>query len=349
MIKHSEIAEKNTEKFYREKSFKIAVASLNDGNFVKIICGAANTSPEQAERISLAYSLAGADCLDINASEEIFIASKKGIKKAREIFLESPDKFPNFNEPVIMASLNCGADIHFRKAQIDPQSCTNCFECMRKCFSGALYSFENKLKYNYDKCFGCGKCADACSCNIIKMNTIKYACIPKEIKAVEIHTGSSSIREVKDFLELVVEDNSLDLISFCINAERFTPKELVEYANAVLDAASKVSKCFAGKKIIQIDASPMSGSEKPYSSLKSLVSALILIENNVDAHIHVSGGANFYTKKLAEQLGIKISGVGYGSYAKKIISNYINSPSENEFYSNLRRIVNIATNLVEKR
>ena len=373
------------------------IFALEEGVFTKIICGAANTNAEHVERLALVYALSGVHVIDVAPSQQIIQSAKAGIKKASELYNETPEAFSHYKEPVIMVSINSGDDLHFRKAEINYEKCTNCLECIDSCPAGALSANchcekeqssdeaihqpfanswiaassplgtprndGNKLILNKNNCFGCGKCEEACLQNAIEFTNfnnslchceelvtkqstnqnglLRFARNDEQVfKAVEIHTGNNSIEEVKNFLELNVSLlKNMELLSFCVESKRFNTAELQNYVSSLINLVSQ-------KVIIQIDGIPMGATDKHCSSLQAVSAAAVLLENKLDAYIQLSGGANHFTKKLVKQLGLKISGIGYGTFARKIILSYLDE-LEDDFNAQLQRIVNITTSLVD--
>ena len=318
------------------------IFALEEGVFTKIICGASNTNEKQVERLAFIYALSGVNVIDVAPDQKIIQAAKTGITKACELHNQSRKIFPDFKEPVLMVSLNSGDDLHFRKAEINYEKCTNCFECINSCPSRALYSENNLLKLNKNNCVGCGRCSETCLQDAIMFTKINNSSDInfEEIKAVEIHTGNNSIKEVKSFLNSNLSSlKNIELLSFCVESKRFNPTELQDYAYSLTNLINQ-------KVIIQIDGIPMGATDKPFSSLQALSAAAILLESKLNAYIQLSGGTNHLTKKLVKQLGLKISGIGYGTFARKIILSYIEELDDDKFNEQLQRIVNITTSLV---
>ena len=318
------------------------LTSLEQGKFVKIICGAANTNEKHVERLAFLYALSGADCLDVCPDENIVDAAFSGIKTALELYGGNPEEYERFNNPLVMVSVNAGDDLHFRKAEINRNICTNCGKCVKICPADAVVLKAHFAEILEKKCFGCGKCAKVCktkAVNFIKINNnLKNF---SGIKAIEIHTGNNSIKEVNDFLELnrFLLQN-IELLSFSVESTRFTAGELADYVKSLTNLVAQ-------KVIVQVDGTPMSATDKADSSRQAINSAAVLTGEKVDAYVQLAGGSNDKTKNLVNQSGIKISGIGYGTFARKKVLSYIEELNDSEFLEKLQEILNITTNLVE--
>ncbi|KAK8603265.1 hypothetical protein V6N13_085457 [Hibiscus sabdariffa] len=84
--------------------------SLQQGNWVKLICGASFEDVVDIRNLSLVYTLAGVDCIDCAADPSVVSAVNEGIEAAREIV--------SIRRPWVMISVNDDEDLHFRKAGI---------------------------------------------------------------------------------------------------------------------------------------------------------------------------------------------------------------------------------------
>ncbi|MFH0702040.1 MAG: LdpA C-terminal domain-containing domain [bacterium] len=331
------------QKKYFSISLKKVIYSLESGIFSKLICGAANTNQKQVERLALIYSLAGINVIDV--SLETYISAKIGINKAKEIYKNKQDFFVNFNEPLIMVSLNAGDDPHFKKAQINFNKCVNCLNCIKICSAKALYQEFDILKFNIESCFGCGKCINFCEYNAINLVNLEkdkiYNEFYNEIEAIEIHIGQHSVEVIEFFLKNQLKlFSKINLVSFSISASLFSMSQLIEYANSITKLTDK-------KVIIQLDGASMSATNHSASDIQAIAAANILVNSKINAYIQISGGTNYLTRRHLELFDLKISGIAYGTYARKIIFPYIEEVNK-DFLKNLKKYVNIAANLIAK-
>jgi len=327
-------------------SLKKIIRSLETGSFRKVICGASNTSEKQVERLALVYSLCGIDVIDIAPFKGVYNAAKRGIIRASEIAKKYPDTYSKFSVPAIMKSIKVGDDKHFKKANFNLERCIQCLECAKNCQAGALSTVEGRTVYNNEKCYGCAKCVEACQQSVINMVDISHnaegdTSYIDNFDAIEIHTGNHSVEEVKTFLE--INNNIIKkaaFISVSIDSMRFNNKDLVDYANSII-------KLFDSKIILQIDGISMRGGTKNSSTLQTIAAAATLIETKVNAYIQLSGGTNHLTPEIVKLAGLNISGIGYGTFAKKIILSYIEEYEEKEFVANLHKIAVVAGSLTK--
>jgi Fe-S-cluster-containing hydrogenase component 2 len=80
----------------------------------------------------LAYTLAGADCIDVAADPAVIAAAKEAIEVASELGEVAQVRGFGFrSRPWLMVSLNDGEDPHFRKAEFNPELCPT--DCPRPC------------------------------------------------------------------------------------------------------------------------------------------------------------------------------------------------------------------------
>ncbi len=219
------------------------IQALENGTFIKVICGAANTNVFHIERLALVYALSGADAIDVSPSTEAICAAKSGINRAIEIYSNNPDIYPHFNEPIIMASVNCGDDLHFRKIKVDYDKCVNCLECIDVCLSRAIFEQDAKIHIKLENCYGCGRCFNKCvhhAIDFVNLNNSLTQIGDNMIKGIEVHTGRSSIEELKEFLNLNQSFlSSAEVLSFSVESKRFDCKQLLDYVKSITGIAKE--------------------------------------------------------------------------------------------------------------
>ncbi len=84
--------------------------------------------------------------------------------------------------------------------------------------------------------------------------------------------------------------------------------------------------------IIQADGFPLSGGDDNYKSTLQAVATAEIIQNaNLPVYLMLSGGTNSKTTELAKMCEISYHGVAAGSYARKIVRQFIEQP---DFWTN---------------
>ena len=124
--------------------------------------------------------------------------------------------------------------------------------------------------------------------------------------------------------------------SICIDRALLSNKTLIARLKNMLKIRADYTT------IIQADGSPMSGGEDDFkTTLQAVATAELIQKENIPVYILLSGGTNSKSKKLADLCNVDISGVAIGSFARKIVKNYL--------YGNMceDEAVKIAKNLVE--
>ena len=99
--------------------------------------------------------------------------------------------------------------------------------------------------------------------------------------------------------------------------------------------------------IIQADGVAMSGNNDEYGTTLQAVATAQLFQNaKLPLYIMMSGGTNTKSTELASMCGVSINCLAVGSYARKIIKEYLKEDVFNN--KNAReKAVQIAKNLVE--
>ncbi|KAK9147066.1 hypothetical protein Sjap_006969 [Stephania japonica] len=178
------------------------IESLRRGDWVKLICGASFEDVVDVRNLSLVYALAGVDCIDCAAEESVVCAVNEGIEAARGIV--------PVRRPWVMISVNDDEDLHFRKAEFDPEDCPP--DCSRPCENvcpanaigpsshGLNASSETKVGVVTERCYGCGRCFPVCPFDKIRVVTHTRDAAAtivllkrKDVDAVEIHTSGRAM------------------------------------------------------------------------------------------------------------------------------------------------------------
>lgn len=191
------------------ESLPAPLASLQLGSWFKLICGASYQDLPAIRNLTLAYALAGADCIDVAADLAVVAAAKAGLEMAERVALaqkitpppepassgpplsqalqvyrqpipgQTPYRLRPFQRPLLMVSISVGADPHFRKAWFDPQKCPT--DCPRPCESicpAAAITFPDRASPHQkvagvitERCYGCGRCLPRCPYGLIKAHS----------------------------------------------------------------------------------------------------------------------------------------------------------------------------------
>lgn len=342
--------------------FNTLKSFLDNENCFKMICGAGNEDISQVKKLAFVYTLAGAAILDISANVGVVKAAKEGIDLAmsqKDISIR----------PFIMVSIGMPGDHHVRKSVIDPNTCIGCNLCIPVCPTEAipegftkqldLYNLENEIVIK-DLCIGCGKCSNICP----KKDVISYRHSDKELRELlpkcidagaelfELHAAVGDEEVTLKEWELINSINPDNFNSMCLDR--------LNLGNLNLEHRIMNAKKISGDRlIIQADGYPMSGGENDYNTTLQAVATADVINKKFNMRIDkknilgtkksltkrvyresghkqgvyviLSGGTNSFTKELAKKCGVRCNGVAIGTFARNIISKYIDNP---DFYDN---------------
>ncbi|RDX79629.1 hypothetical protein CR513_39926 [Mucuna pruriens] len=304
--------------------------SLHRGNWIKLICGASFEDVVDIRNLSLVYTLAGVDCIDCAADASVVSAVNEGIEAARDIVC--------LRRPWVMISVNDDKDLHFRKAEFDPEDCPA--DCSRPCESvcpANAISFQGKstlgISYNTEaprvlkdgviteRCYGCGRCLPVCPYDKIREVTYVRDAITtadlikrNDVDAMEIHTSG---RQSTLFKELW---------------------------SALGDSVGNL-------RLIALDGRPMSGDIGRGATKESIGFAVQLAKakERPPGFLQLAGGTNAHTIDGLKKEGLfqttiteyshddtstisssdsshaLISGIAYGGYARKIVGRVLRS------------------------
>ncbi len=314
--------------------------SLKSGRWFKLICGASFQHLPAVRNLTLAYTLAGADCIDVAADPAAVAAAKEALQVASELQAKTPNRrFGGKGLPWLMVSLNDGEDPHFRKAEFNPADCpTDCWRpCEKICpasaivFQEAVEGFSGVID---QQCYGCGRCLPVCPSQLIY--TRSYVSAPAAIAPLILQSGADALeihtqvgREV-DFARLWssiapwVDRLKLIAIS-CPDGDG-----LIDYLRTLYQIISPLP-C---PLIWQTDGRPMSGDIGIGTTRAAVKLGQKVLAAQLPGFVQLAGGTNDRTVSKLRACGLLldggknvssppvqyIAGVAYGSYARVLLS-----------------------------
>lgn len=292
----------------------------------KLVCGAGNEDAIEVEKLVKLYSIAGCKFFDLSAKPEIIDAAKRGLEERKAC---------------LCVSVGIKGDPHIRKAYIDGENCVKCHKCEEICPQKTI----KNCKVKPARCIGCGKCYSVCSHNAISFISenkdlvdILPQLVEKEIDCIELHAMGEDENEVLEKWNYINKIFN-GFLSICTARGHLSEEKMVD----------RIKKMIATRKsfstIIQADGFPMSGGKDDYKTTLQAVATAEIIQNaKLPVYIMLSGGTNSKTAKLAQMCGIKYDGIAIGTFARKIVSKYIERP---DFLTN-DRIFNEALEIAKK-
>jgi Fe-S-cluster-containing hydrogenase component 2 len=291
--------------------------ALHSGTWFKLICGASSQHIPTVRTCTIAFALAGADCIDIAADPAIIHAVQGALN-----LVESLGK----PKPWLMVSLNDGEDPHFRKAEFDPKTCpTTCDRpCEKVCPANAIQFAVEPTGVIDELCYGCGRCLPICPIQTIHARPYVYTpeiivpmVMEMGIDAIEIHT---QVGRVTDFSRLwnVIQpwSDRLKLIAVsCPDGE-----EMLDYLHKLHHLINPVR--FAN--LWQTDGRPMSGDIGDGATRACIQLGQKVLAANLPGFVQLAGGTNDHTVEKLRSLHLlphqspdrHFAGIAYGSYAR---------------------------------
>ncbi len=302
----------------------------------KLVCGAGNEDVIEVEKLVTVYSLAGCMFFDLCAKPEIVDAAKRGLERA------------GINEDrYLCVSVGIDGDPHITKAVIDQEKCVKCGKCKSICPHDAIIELD-KYKVKKERCLGCTQCAKVCPKGAIEMvsqlqdyREVLPKLIAKGIDCIEFHAISE---DEKDVNEKWLQINEMFDGMLCISIDRseLGDKKLVERVKRLISIRKPYTT------IIQADGIAMSGSNDEYGTTLQAVATAQLFQNaNLPAYIMMSGGTNTKSTELTKMCGVKPHCLAVGSYARKIIRDYLLKEDLFENKQAFDEAVKIAKNLID--
>jgi len=332
-------AEKSDEKSSLNPS---PLRSLQNGNWFKLICGASYQSLPAVRNLALAYTLAGADCIDVAADLAVVAAAKEGISAARQIFEKPPQDFQSgkfahtFVRPLLMVSMSAGEDPHFRKAWFDSARCPS--DCPRPCEAVCPAAAIDETGVVRDRCYGCGRCLPICPLGLIEEKSYPTALdaiaqsVLSQVDALEIHTQAGQLQEFQQLWQTIHPwTRHLSLISISCPDD----DNLIDYLKSLQHAMSLSEQKTKPALIWQTDGRPMSGDIGKGTTHASVRLAQKVLAADLPGHVQLAGGTNEYTVLKLRELGLlqrsntdstralTVSGIAYGGYARRLLMSVI--------------------------
>ncbi len=309
---------------------------LDNKECFKLVCGAGNEDAEEVEKLVTIYSLAGCNFFDLCAKPEIVDAAKRGLERAGI----KENRY-------LCVSVGIDGDPHITKAIIDQNKCVKCGKCKLICPHDAIIELD-KYKVKKERCIGCMQCANNCPKQAIEMvsqlqdyKEVLPKLIEKGIDCIEFHAISTDEKDVMDKW-LQINDFFDGMLCISIDRSELGDKKLKERVQKMLSIRKPYTT------IIQADGIAMSGSDDKYGTTLQAVATAQLFQNaNFPAYIMMSGGTNTKSIELAHLCGVKPDCLAVGSYARKIVKEYLTNDNLLNDQNLINEAVKIAKDLVD--
>jgi Fe-S-cluster-containing hydrogenase component 2 len=348
--------------------------SLQAGTWFKLICGASYQALPAVRNLSLAYALAGADCIDVAADLAVVAAAKSGLKAAEQIAHEQSRPY---QRPWLMVSMSSGEDPHFRKAWFNPAICPT--DCTRPCESICPAAAIDETGVLRDRCYGCGRCLPVCPWGLIEARShpTTFDDLARQVltqaDALEIHTQVGQLESFTQLWQSVQPHIAhLKLISIsCPDAPG-----LIAYLK---DIQRTMAKAFSASSLLtsspvmtqmmwQTDGRPMSGDIGKGTTHAAIRLAQKVLAADIAGYVQLAGGTNQYTVPKLKALGLlhkscqnrlnspkdcvdgarTVSGIAYGSFARHLLMPVMDETLYlEEVFPTLWKAVAIAESLVK--
>ncbi|KAJ0980578.1 hypothetical protein J5N97_008833 [Dioscorea zingiberensis] len=295
------------------------IESLRRGDWVKLICGASFEDAADVRNLSLVYTLAGVDCIDCAADASVVNAVSDGIDAACRI--------ASVRRPWVMISVNDDRnDLHFRKAEFDPEDCPpDCSRpCEMVCPANAILSKRTSegVEIQHDshaggklqggviteRCYGCGRCLPVCPYDRIRAMT--YIRDPattsallrrNDVDAIEIHTRGRSTDLFKElWSSLSGSSGHLKLVAVSLPDAGESTLAAMHLIYSIMKADLQ---CY---NLWQLDGRPMSGDIGRGATREAVAFAARIASTQDRPHgfYQLAGGTNSHTIDSLKKLGL---------------------------------------------
>ncbi|NET59275.1 MAG: 4Fe-4S ferredoxin [Symploca sp. SIO2E6] len=326
--------------------------SLREGNWFKLICGASFQHLPSVRNLTLAYTLAGADCIDVAADPAVIEVAQEALQVAGELTAAAQEQGLSVpSKPWLMVSLNDGEDPHFRKAQFNPDLCP--VDCPRPCekicpAQAIVFEDTNEVTSGVieQRCYGCGRCLPVCPSQLISTRSyvsprsaITQLILQTGIDALEIHTQVGHYTDFQLLWRIIAPwVYRLKLIAIsCPDGEN-----LIEYLWSLYQLITPLPCAL----VWQTDGRPMSGDIGIGTTRAAVKLSEKVLAAKLPGYVQLAGGTNHHTVAKLQAVGLLkgrergekerggesknssfskpysqpyIAGVAYGSYARVLL------------------------------
>ena len=300
----------------------LAIDSLYRGQWFKLICGASFHHLPSIHQLTLIYTLAGADCIDLAADPAIVEAAQSGITAAQA-------QDPHRPTPLLMASFNDGEDPHFRKAQITSLCPTHCPQpCLSICPPHAIQSLlkpdpeaqqAERVQILDELCYGCGRCITTCPADLIQALSYQQSAADQMpplwragVRAIEIHTQVGRLAAFRDLWHSLRDwIPRLQLVSVSLGDGPDLERYLWDLVRVMVPLPHHL--------IWQLDGRPMSGDIGAGTTRATLQLAQRVSCWRLPGILQLAGGTNRATVPQIS-VDLPVGGVAYGSYARQLVA-----------------------------
>jgi Fe-S-cluster-containing hydrogenase component 2 len=293
--------------------------SLKEGHWFKLICGASFQHLPAIRSLTLAYALAGADCIDVAADPAVVNAAREALQVLPSLVPAAREKgYCYQSNPWLMVSLNDGEDPHFRKAEFDVSTCpVDCWQpCKTVCPAQAIV-FQSEVADSPtqvgveqfsgvldDRCYGCGRCLPVCPVQNISARSYVYTpevvaplVLEMGVDALEIHTQIGRLADFKRLWQSVTPWlDQLKLIAIsCPDGEG-----LIDYLWDVY----RVMQPLHCVLVWQTDGRPMSGDIGIGTTKAAVKLGQKVLAAKLPGFVQLAGGTNQHTVAKLRELGL---------------------------------------------
>lgn len=279
----------------------------------KLIIGITNFEVDNVRFLAQVYTLAGADIIDVAARPDIVAATSEAISTIQK-------QFPDIPRPKIMVSLGLEGDPHVGKARIDLGVCRSSRQCLAVCPEHCIGS--NRI-VDYERCTACGLCLDVCPEHAIAIAPAHSSDLAAQVTAglaagaemVELHASDSEDRPLQEAVHTLSTVLNGRYLSVCLGAEGLRSPE------NIIRQAWQIREIHGPSTMIQAEGLTLYQDGSRASSLQGLALAQALLAKT-SAYILVAGGANYWTRDLADMIGIPVHGIASGSYGRNLVNGF---------------------------